>query len=158
VYLEFCSKEAIVAELGREHRGKVIVAMERALGRGSYSAQLERALEARVRTLFAMAGQGAHSCDLVACRPAATGGQAFSDGELAVLTKVITAGTQAGEFACSDSAAAVAAIAEAFSALSPPRIFERNERECVLACRSLSNLLTSGLREPKAPSRRASAR
>jgi hypothetical protein len=158
VYLEFCSKEAIVAELGREHQGKVVAAMERAIGRGTHSEQLARALEARVRTLFAMAGQGAHCRDLVTCRPPAGGGQAFSDGELAVLTKVLEAGKQAREFAHSDSGAVAAAIAEAFFALSPPRIFERNERECVAACRSLSDLLASGLRERKAPSRRTSAR
>lgn len=67
VYLEFPSKESILAELAAERQHAVARAMRTAGERGAPAARFVAMLEARTATLFRLAAEGAHAGDLVRC-------------------------------------------------------------------------------------------
>jgi AcrR family transcriptional regulator len=101
VYLEFPSKEAIVAELSTVRHGTVLEAMRAAAGgRGSHAHRLSRMLEARVERLLKVAREGQHGFDLVRCVCPAVGEvhQEFREQEVALLSDFLSAAQKAGEF------------------------------------------------------------
>lgn len=67
VYLEFPSKESILAELAAERQHAVARAMVAAGQRATPAASFVAMLEARTATLFRLAAEGAHAGDLVRC-------------------------------------------------------------------------------------------
>src|SRR5688500_14434688 len=57
VYLEFCSKGDIVAELADKRRHRIVGAMRAAARRGPYATRLRAMLEARIEALYDLAAQ-----------------------------------------------------------------------------------------------------
>jgi AcrR family transcriptional regulator len=154
VYLEFSSKEAIVAELAGARRQRIATAMRAAARRGDHGSRVAAALEARIRALFQLAADGAHGCDLVTCASAArsTAGAPhgspgrFGDEERELLSSLLAAGMAAGEFAEADPAHTARVIEHAYAALSPPWVFSRPAEEALALARELNRLIVEGLK------------
>ncbi len=147
VYLEFSSKDEIVSELATARHDRVLGAMREASQRGSFAERLARALEARIRALFELSREGAHSCDLVACPSnavKAVNGH-FREEELAFVASLLEAGTRAGELEVSDPAGTAELLQRAHASFSPPGLFERPEAEALERVRAMNELLLRGL-------------
>ncbi len=101
VYLEFSSKNVIVAELAGETHASVLAAMDRAAkSRASYAHRLQAVLERRLTGFLAIAKDGPHGLDLVrcACKAAQRARANYHAAEHALLTKLLADGCAAGEF------------------------------------------------------------
>lgn len=155
VYLEFCSKDDIVGELSRRRHDRVLAAMHEASLTGSYPERLAAALEARIRTLFALSAEGAHSCDLVLCSaaPVKSAYGRFRTEELELVRELLDAGAEAGELDVADAGATAELIQRAYATFSPPWLFEQSPKEALEKARRMSQLLLDGLaartREPQ---------
>jgi AcrR family transcriptional regulator len=167
VYLDFPSKEAILAEIAARRQAAVAHAM-RVAGRGAASppARMAAMLEARTAELFRLAAEGAHASDLVRCeeeegacvdssedrevkrtaREAAFFGWGFGAPVREVLVEVVREGATAGSFDGSVAAETVVAVVErAFATLSPPWIFRQAEVDATRATRALAAMLLHGI-------------
>jgi len=145
VYLEFCSKADIIAELADKRRHRIVSAMRTAARRGSYAARLKAALEARIEALYDLASQGAHSCDLVACTQGKARSIRFHDDERRIVEDLLREGKQAGEFGVEDVALTVVVIEHAYASFSPPALFLQDRQEVSNLVRALNRLLLEGL-------------
>lgn len=167
VYLDFPSKEAILAEIAARRQAAVAQAM-RAAGRGASAppARLAAMLEARTIELFRLAAEGAHAGDLVRCseegegcqpdsdepevkraaREAAFFGWGFGAPVREVLVEVVRDGVAAGAFDGGVAPETVVAVVErAFATLSPPWIFRQTEADALRATRALAAMLLHGM-------------
>jgi AcrR family transcriptional regulator len=168
VYLDFPSKEAILAEIAARRQAAVAQAMRAAArGGGSPPARMAAMLEARTAELFRLAAEGAHASDLVRCgddeegacvdspldrevkrtaREAAFFGWGFGAPVREVLVEVVREGATAGSFDGSVAAETVVAVVErAFATLSPPWIFRQAEVDAMRATRALAAMLLHGI-------------
>ena len=105
VYLEFPSKDTIIAELSVEsHCGMLEVMRQAAWGSGSFAERLCALLDHRLERFLDIVRDGQHGLDLVRCEceAARQAWQRFRAAEEALLTDLIAAAGQAGEFAVSD--------------------------------------------------------
>jgi AcrR family transcriptional regulator len=152
VYLEFCSKNEIVAELARQRHDRVLGAMRHAARAGTYAARLSGALEARVETLIEISRDGAHACDLVSCTASApkTAYGRFRAEELVLVAELLDGGAEAGEFDLTHSHETAELLQLAYASFSPPWISERDEREVLHLVRGVTKLILSGLCSRKA--------
>lgn len=182
VYLDFPSKEAILAEIAARRQAAVADAM-RAAGQRAASppARIAAMLEARTAELFRLAAEGAHAGDLVQCadeagacaapegvdadvkraaREAPFFGWGFGAPVREVLVEVMREGVAAGSFDPGVAPETVVAVVErAFATLSPPWIFRQAEADAARATRALAAMLLHGIMvRPPAPrgSRRTS--
>ncbi len=148
VYLEFGSKDEIVAELSTERHDLVLERMRRAAGEGPYAERLSRALEARIEALFDLARRGAHSCDLVLCNagPVKAAHGRFRIEELAFVAELLREGARAGELAVEQPELSAELVQRAHATLSPPWLFELERQRALALCRALNDLLLDGLR------------
>lgn len=167
VYLDFPSKEAILAEIAARRQVAVAQAM-RAAGPAASSppARLAAMLEARTVELFRLAAEGAHAGDLVRCagegegchpdseepevkratREAPFFGWGFGAPVREVLVEVVREGAAAGAFDAGVPAETVVAVVErAFATLSPPWIFRQTEADALRATRALAAMLLHGI-------------
>ena len=146
VYLEFESKEQIVAELAGDRARQVAGAMRRAARRGAPSARLGAALEARIEALFDLAREGAHACDLVTCGSGAGSVVRFGEQERELLREILEEGAAEGELAVGKVDTALVLLQRAYVSFSPPWLFEQDRAEVLRLVRALNRLLLDGLR------------
>lgn len=171
VYLDFPSKEAILAEIAA-HRQRAVADAMREAGRqeASPAPRLARMLEARTSSLFRLAAEGAHAGDLVRClegdeggcgdplegpneraqkrasREAAFFGWGFGAPVREVLVEVVRDGVATGVFdGAAPAETLVAVIERAFATVSPPWVFRQTEADAARATRALAGLLLHGL-------------
>lgn len=100
VYLEFPSKDQIIAELSMHSHRELLAAMRREAERAApYPSRLRALLEARVRGFHELVARGQHSVELVRCRCAEVHRvhERFRQAELALLHQLLVAGVAAGE-------------------------------------------------------------
>lgn len=147
VYLEFCSKDEIVAELARRRHDRVLEAMRRAAERGSYAAKLAAALEARVVTLLELSREGAHACDLVLCSASAvkTAYGRFREEELSFVADLLDGGSKNGEFSIDRPFETAELLQLVYARFSPPWIFEQDRREVLRLLEGVTALMLRGL-------------
>jgi AcrR family transcriptional regulator len=147
VYLEFCSKDEIVAELSRRRHDRVLEAMRRAAERGSYAVRLAAALEARVVTLLELSREGAHACDLVLCSASAvkTAYGRFREEELSFVADLLEAGSKTGEFAIEGPFETAEILQLVYARFSPPWIFEQDRREVLRLLEAVTAVIMNGL-------------
>ncbi len=147
VYLDFDSKEAILAELGARKAELVAERMIAAARQEDARARLLAMLEARTEVLLELLDREKHGCELFRC----TSGQSpgFGEQPRSVLRETITRGVAAGELHLpaegADIDAVLDAIELAFVGLSPPllaRVERERARQQTLA---LARLLVFGL-------------
>jgi AcrR family transcriptional regulator len=155
VYLEFASKDEIIAELSRRRHDSVLDAMRRAARSGSFARRLSAALEARIEALFELAAQGAHACDLVLCSASAvkTAYGRFRDAELTFVAEILDAGIRAGEFVPVDPRQTAELVQRAHATFSPPWLFELEQKRALAAAREMNALLLHGIASRTAPAR-----
>ena len=139
VYLEFCSKEDIVAELSARRHDRVLGAMRVAVEGKRGALRLSAALEARVSALFELKSEGAHSCDLVLCSVTKRSYARFRDEERALVARELA------ELGAADPERASLLVERAFATLSPPWLFELERGAALGLCRDLAQLLLQGL-------------
>ena len=158
VYLEFRSKDSILAELSHFKHRRVLTAMRDAARRGNHAERLSAALEARVVALLELADQGVHACDMVLCRaPSVRDSYAkFRSEELAFIQSLLEEGWRAGEFAFEHGQATAELLQRAYASFSPPGLYEQGRDQVLEQVRLLNQLLLRGLlvRTPRAPGRR----
>jgi AcrR family transcriptional regulator len=148
VYLEFCSKDDIVAELAESRHQSVLGSMRAAAREeGSFAERLSRVLEARIVALLQLAEQGTHSCDLVLCSaaPVKSAWGRFQQEELALVASLLEQGTRSGEFAVHDVQPTAELLQRAYATFSPPWLFEQERSQVLRLVRSLNVLLLNGL-------------
>lgn len=146
VYLDFSSKEAILAALSQKKVSTVASQMKAAAPPGRPSGErLVAMLEARVVALFDLAEGGQHGCDLVRCGGARGESYGFGVEVRSILTEEIDLGVRTGHVRELNPAETVALLEIAFAALSPPALFQRPRAEAVETTRRLAELLVMGL-------------
>jgi AcrR family transcriptional regulator len=147
VYLEFCGKDEIVGELATRRHHRVLSAMREAAACGAYSERLARALEARIRALFELSSEGAHSCDLVLCssQPVKTAYGRFREDELAFVAELLEAGTRAGELDVKQPKRAAELVQRAYATFSPPWLFQEDKQRVLALARAMNELILSGI-------------
>lgn len=164
VYLDFSSKEAILAALSRKNVSALASRMHAAAPEGPAPRRIVAMLEARVVALFELAEAGQHGCDLVRCNARTAERSArpspfHPDLGLEVRTLLedeIRRGVERGELDPIDIHRAVDLVELAFAALSPPAVFQLERADAVEKARSLAVLVVFGLRSG-APSSGAAA-
>lgn len=156
VYLSFDSKEAILRELATE-KGRVVAGRMReavATAGDGAATQLERALEARVRALLDLAGDGQHACDVIRCalgargeaqKPALPVEPGFGTAPRAVLATILERGVSCGELEVASTAATLDAIEIAFAALTPPVLYQMERGVAETRASALAKLVAKGL-------------
>lgn len=140
VYLEFCSKDEIVAELSERRHHRVLAAMRAAAERETGPRKLSAALEARVAALYELEAEGAHSCDLVSCQSKRGAYTGFREDERRFVARLIEE-----ELGRSDGERAARLVERAFATLCPPWLFELRPAEGLAAAREVAALVESGL-------------
>jgi AcrR family transcriptional regulator len=113
VYLEFPSKDTIIAELTFESHAGVLDAMRKAAaGPGSHAERLRNLLDQRIKCIVRLARDGQHGMDLVrcACAAARSAYERFRALEEDLLTELIDAACAAGEFAAASPRSAARVI------------------------------------------------
>lgn len=126
VYLEFKSKDAILAELSRSRHERVLAAIERAWGTGRPAKKrLTRALTARVEAFLASGTSGPHGADLFmcACTAIERAHRRFREAELALFARFLREAAARGELAARDPEESARALLLAYRAFQPPDLF-----------------------------------
>jgi len=149
VYLDFQSKEAILAALAQKNVSTVASRMKAAAAKGGRAPErLVAMLRARVDALYDLAEGSQHGCDLVRCRadrPTEAHAPGFGRDVRALLEAEIAAGIERGELRKVDPSGAVRLIELAFAALSPPGVFTISRKDALATTMGLATLVVGGL-------------
>lgn len=155
LYLEFQSKDDIVAVLSGTMHEQVLHAMRKAL----LAARAERlddvlaaVLEARTTTFLALAQEGAHACELVFCMasPVQSAASSFKTDEIALYTDILeAAGDDLGDDFEPKRAATL--LQRALLSISPPYLYKQARDEARRTSREMGRLVACGLlvRKPR---------
>lgn len=132
VYLEFGSKDDIIAHVsGARHRAMLAQLEELAGTSGDVSARLRAVLDARVRIFRQFATCGAHARELVHCghEPVQTSWRAYRRAEFALVERLLGEGVARAEFDVADTQRAARAVLDAYASFAPPWRFEETPDE-----------------------------
>lgn len=151
LYLEFQSKDDIVAVLSGTLHEQVLHAMRKAL----LAARAERLddvlaaiLEARTNTFLALAQEGAHACELVFCMasPVQSAASSFKNDEIALYTEILEAARAANELADDlDPKRGAALFQRALLSISPPYLYKQARDDARRTSREMARLVACGL-------------
>lgn len=125
LYLEFCSKDAIVEALSHDGHGKVLAAMRAAAGGdGGHGERLCAIFDARFEVFARLVAEGAHAGDLVHCNRSAVQRchAEFMQAQRALLEAFLADAARAGTLAPDDARDAADALLEAYEGFAPPRL------------------------------------
>jgi len=106
VYLEFRSKDEIVAALAEQRHCAVLEAMRRAAaGEGPFADRLVALIEERVAHFVRYLQQGQHGRDMITCGCAAVGRvhAQYREDEVALVTELLSRAHEAAEFSVPDA-------------------------------------------------------
>lgn len=149
VYLEFTSKDDIVARLARERHARVIAAMQDAAQSPQpFEDRFKDMMNARVRAFVEMADDGAHATDLIHCgyRAVQDEFELFQSAQLDVVASFIQDAGTAGEFDVRDPDTAAATILRAYATFTPPLLYHQKFNNLFEELTLMHELLLSGLR------------
>jgi AcrR family transcriptional regulator len=125
LYLEFPSKEHIVAALSDDKHATLLANMSSAAARCEGAAEaLQAALVARTKTLIDLAEQGRHVPALLQCSRGALCSvrESYERDEAELLRRIIAAGIAAGEFAADPGAERAAGLLQQLLVSISPRV------------------------------------
>jgi AcrR family transcriptional regulator len=151
LYLEFASKDEIVAALSSTIHERVLFAMRRALREragASLHEQLHAVLEVRTATFLALAQEGSHACELVHCssHPVRSAHARFKEEEQRLLGELLAASRERGELdRALDPERTARHVQRAFVLLSPPFLYEQPADELRRIAQEMCALLLYGL-------------
>lgn len=170
VYLEFPSKDAIVEALSRSRHEAVLAAMRAAATapKRTFRERLAGAFDARLDAYLAIAGEGAHACDLVHCASAVQPGAAaiagvkqamasFWEEELALVCDVLRRGVEKGELTAAEPEATARALLRAYAGFAPPWVAGRDRDEIRRAIAVMHEIVLYGVVSRVAAKRKARA-
>lgn len=124
VYLEFRSKDAILAALSEAHHRRVLGAVERAWGPGRPVAErLAAALDARFEAFLDFSREGAHAAELFRCHHCEAierAHRAYREEERRLFARFLQQGDATGELAVDDAEATAVVLLSAYAAFAPP--------------------------------------
>lgn len=132
VYLEFASKEDIVAELSVQRLERVLDAMrEAAAADGPHAERLTAMLDARMKAMAQFARQGQHGADLLRCACPATeeAHQRFRAQEEDLLTEFLDLATQEGELDVPEPRDTARVLMRLYDSYSPMAAAELGEKQ-----------------------------
>jgi AcrR family transcriptional regulator len=149
VYLEFSSKDEVVAALSRRGHQAALEAMAtRLAAEGACLGRLQAALDARLRHFHALSEAGYHALDLVQCRCPAVGEvhARFREQEEALLARFLREAHRAKELAAPDATLAARCLLRVLDVFMPAhtRGLDRDELWRLVA--ATEKLLFDGLR------------
>jgi AcrR family transcriptional regulator len=164
VYLDFPSKDALLAELSDKKVAAVASRMRAAARSAQARDRIVEMLEARVVAFFELARESQHGCELVRCRssgeaggpaPSATASAPWSFGAnvRALVVAELRGAVEAGEIASCDPDDVIGLFEVAFAAFSPPLVFRYEQAAAVALARRLAELLVTGLSSVETTSR-----
>lgn len=148
VYLEFESKEDILAELSSRKHDVVLAAITRGIASdGPYAERFRRAIDARTDAYLSIARDGAHACELVHCARdgVQTAQQRFRAAEHNLLCELLRAGARAGEFDVEKPELVTRAVLIAYARFTPPWLFATARDESLRLLRVLHGVVLDGL-------------
>jgi AcrR family transcriptional regulator len=148
VYLEFSSKDEIIAELSLRSHAVVLEAMRGALGeQGDYAGRLACLLQRRIQTFHDYARDGQHGLDLVLCNCPAVGPvrERFREQEEALLAELLQAADAAGEFSVDDPQTASRVILRIFDVFTPAHVERPEMYKLMTQVSTTCKLLMRGL-------------
>jgi len=149
VYLEFSSKDEIVAALAQHRHESVLEAMRQvAQSGGSFADRLVTMLDERVAHFERFVQQGQHGRDLVSCGCPAVGRvhERYRTDEVALVAELLLHATEAGEFAVSDPPRTARVILLLVDQLTDHPDHEQDVAERHRCTRLAARLLLDGLR------------
>ena len=149
VYLEFPSKNAIIAALSEFRFSRVLQRMEEAAQTptSSYAARLQSLLNARIKALLELAEGGTHAPDLLhsGCLVVEASYCQFNEKETRMVQELLEAGMEAGNLKRPDPDVTAKLLLRALMSFSPPWIFRKDKQELLGLAESFHRLLFSGL-------------
>ncbi|GAC1351044.1 MAG: hypothetical protein NVS3B20_05670 [Polyangiales bacterium] len=153
VYLEFDSKDQIVAELSQSFYREVIAAMRAEAQRKSrpYRDRLRAVFDARTEALLQLVDRGTHACDLAHCKSAAVEGAKarYLEEERQLVADLLKEASRDGEFEVSKADVTAKTILRAYLCFSPPWIFAAPRDELEGALRAMHELALYGVARRK---------
>lgn len=157
VYLDFASKEAILAELSRVEHDEVLQAMRAGCAASSgrsVAKRLRSLLHAKVTCFIRLARQGAHAKDLVHCVHAAAIREEharFQNEERTLVAALLREGATAQELAVDDPERVARVVLRAYVSFSPPWVFAEPEDEIAALLEQTHEVVLYGLVARVAP-------
>jgi AcrR family transcriptional regulator len=148
VYLDFPSKEALLAEISdRKHRALLDAMRAAAQTKRPYAERLRAMIDAKIEELFDLEGQGPHACDVLHCKhDALTSVHArFRDEELAIVVELLKAGNKSGELHVIKAESTARAVLAAYARFTPPWLFVAPREETRTLLRSVHELVLYGV-------------
>lgn len=148
VYLEFRSKDSILAALSRTRHEHVLASVERAWADGRPAPiRLELALAARLEAYLGCRDDGAHGADLFrcACPAIEEAHRAFVDAELALFARFLREAMSRGELSVRDPEHDARGLLLAYRAFEPPLLFELSRESLHRDLARVHRLVLEGL-------------
>jgi len=146
VYLDFTSKEAVLAALSSQQHETLLAAMQSAVANAEQNlgAQVEAAVVARTRFVCRLAEQATHGCELLhGCQsPVKQAREEHKTQELTLFVDLLTRAKKRGDTTRAPKEAAQALV-DAFVSLLPPHL--EDEASATKRARRLADLVTHGL-------------
>lgn len=156
VYLEFPSKEAMLAAIAGTMHEQLLEKMRRAArAERSADAQLRAVLLVRTRQYLELKQRSQHACDLVHCKSVQGTHAAFRAAERSLFRELVADGMARDVFAAGDPDVIAMLVQRTFVSLTPPWLFEvpcetdALEKEAPRLVDGLCALVLDGLRSRK---------
>lgn len=151
VYLEFSSKDRIVAELSTARQSAILTCVRERSADGPLEHRLGQFFAARIHALYDLRDEGAHACDFLVCP---TQGIQLADylvAERKALAELFAEARGRGEVDVDDVEAAAQLIQRAFTSFAPPLLFEQPREIAVEQAMQLAHWLVRGMRIEQPP-------
>ncbi len=149
VYLEFQSKDAIVAHIAKERHRVILDSMQAGSEEGrSFDERFQNMMTARLDAILSLAGPGAHAMDLVHCthsESVAKQNSEFEQEQVDLITKFLRKNGEASIYKVDRSQEIAKAVMHVFAAFSPPIVFNRQWRSLRDEHNEVIRLVLSGL-------------
>lgn len=148
LYLEFASKEAIVAELSRRCHDDVLASMRAAMEAPvAYARRLRSLFDSRARRCLELAATGHHALELLHCSSEAVRQEhaRFEAQEESLLVELLRAAHAAGEFRVDDAQLAARVLLRVYASFAPPRLYGEPPEQLPSLMEATHEIVLAGL-------------
>ena len=147
VYLEFPSKETIVAELSAARQSSILTCVRERSADGDFEHRLGQFFAARVHALYALREEGAHACDFLVCPSKGVQLDSYLTAEHEALCELLLEMQRCGQLPLAEVAPVAQLIQRAFVSFAPPLLFEQPRDDAVEQAVRLAGWVARGLTE-----------
>lgn len=149
VYLEFQSKDAIVAQIAKERHRIILDSMQAGSEEGTtFEERFQNMMVARLEAILSLAGPGAHAMDLVHCthsESVARQNAEFEQAQVDVIARFLRSG-EPSIYTVDRTQETAKAVMHAFAAFSPPIVYNRQWRSLIDEHTDVVQLVLNGLK------------